>query len=230
MSALGSKGPKKGGGAGEKPPAGRPAAPSQDDESKPVIRDRRKVDPISGQARPQVVDERQSGGPSFSPAAALSGEATQKAAEDEVVAAAELIAAREELAVMTEDLQRINAEYANYRKRVERDRDLARQDGLAEVLVALISVLDDIEAARQAAGLDGPFGAVATKLEEALAQYGLERYGAVGERFDPTIHEALMHQIDPEATGPTISMVLQPGYRMGERLLRPARVGVADAE
>jgi molecular chaperone GrpE len=159
-----------------------------------------------------------------------SAEAAARAMEDEVVAAAELISAREELSVRTEDLRRLSADYANYRKRVDRDRSVAGDQARAEVLTALIPVLDDIDAARKAAELAGPFQAVAEKLEATLAKFGLERYGAEGEPFDPTIHEALLHQTDPAVETPTISLVLQPGYRMGERVLRAARVGVVDSE
>ncbi|MDR1824792.1 MAG: nucleotide exchange factor GrpE [Bifidobacteriaceae bacterium] len=194
--------------------------PEEGQTTGPVIRDRRKVDPVTGAARSDA-------------AAAVAESVTPEvyeALEDEVIAAAELIAAREELAVRTEDLQRVVAEYANYRKRVERDRATAGDNATADVLTTLIPVLDDLQAARDAGDLEGPFKAVAEKLEAALGKYGLERYGAIGEAFDPSIHEALLHQTSPDATGPTIFAVLQPGYRMGDRLLRPARVGVEDQE
>jgi molecular chaperone GrpE len=189
---------------------------TENEEGRPVIRDNRKVDPVSGKARPT--------------AKPATDRAVQSALEDEGVAAAELIASREELAVRTEDLQRLSAEYANYRKRVDRDRAHAGQAGRAEVLTAVIPVLDDIDAARRVGELDGPFNAVAEKLEAALAKFGLERYGAEGDGFDPMIHEALMHQTSPDVDGPTVTLVLQPGYRAGERVLRPARVAVTDSE
>jgi molecular chaperone GrpE len=192
-------------------------------EGRPVIRDNRKVDPVSGRARQGAASGR-------SPLTPGTVEAAARAMEDEVVAAAELISTREELAIRTEDLQRLSAEYANYRKRVDRDRDVAGELAKAEVLTALIPVLDDIDAARGAGELDGPFKAVSEKLEATLGKFGMERYGAEGEPFDPTIHEALLHQTDPKATEATISVVLQPGYRMGERVLRAARVGVVDSE
>jgi molecular chaperone GrpE len=157
-------------------------------------------------------------------------EVASRALEDEVIAAAELISAREELAIRTEDLQRLGAEYANYRKRVDRDRAVAGDLARAEVLTALIPVLDDVDAARKAGDLEGPFKAVAEKLEATLERFGMERYGAEGEVFDPTIHEALLHQVSPDATEETISLVMQPGYRMGERVLRAARVGVVGRE
>jgi molecular chaperone GrpE len=149
---------------------------------------------------------------------------------DAVIAAAELIAARAELAERTEDLQRAQADYANYRKRVDRDRAVAGDLGRGEVLAALISTLDDIDAARTAGDLAGPFAAVAEKLEATVGRFGMERYGQVGDPFDPAIHEALMHEVSSDAVGgPTVSLVIQPGYRMGERVIRAARVGVVEA-
>ncbi|MDR2378811.1 MAG: nucleotide exchange factor GrpE [Bifidobacteriaceae bacterium] len=213
-----------------------------DQSDRPVIRDNRKVDPISGRARKAGrADQADRAGGAAAGGRAASGdgptdltpdgaEAAARALEDEVVAAAELISAREELAVRTEDLQRLSADYANYRKRVDRDRAVAGDQARAEVATALIPVLDDIDAARAAGELEGPIKAVSEKLEAALAKFDIERYGLVGEPFDPTIHEALLHQTDPAATEPTISLVLQPGYRMGERVLRATRVGVVDSE
>ncbi|MDR2381410.1 MAG: nucleotide exchange factor GrpE [Bifidobacteriaceae bacterium] len=229
---------------------------------RPVIRDNRKVDPVSGRARParhagrpatgrtSAGNAPRSGGggagskgtasaagttraPSDSaPAEQTPGtaEAAARALEDEVVAAAELISAREELAVRTEDLQRVAAEYANYRKRVDRDRAVAGDQARAEVLTALIPVLDDVAAARSAGELDGPFKAVTEKLEATVQRFGMERYGQEGDLFDPTIHEALLHQTDPAVTEPKIFVVIQPGYRMDERVLRAARVGVVGQE
>ncbi|MDR1799619.1 MAG: nucleotide exchange factor GrpE [Bifidobacteriaceae bacterium] len=217
---------------GDMPAAGGAAQSEGQAPTGPVIRDRRKVDPVTGTARATGGPAGEAAGqpdPSLvTPATGPGSEA--QALEDEVIAAAELIAAREELAVRTEDLQRLSAEYANYRKRVDRDRALASDNATAEVLTALIPTLDDIQAARDAGELDGPFKAVAEKLEAALGKYGLERYGTPGDAFDPAIHEALLHQTSPEATGPTLFAVLQPGYRMGERVLRAARVGVQDQE
>jgi molecular chaperone GrpE len=123
---------------------------------------------------------------------------------------------------------------------VDRDRALAGELGRAEVLAALISVLDDVDAARAAGELTGPFAAVAEKLEAAVARFGMERYGQVGDAFDPAIHEALVHEVSTGAgagedgdaaaqAGPTVSLVIQPGYRIGGRVVRAARVGVVDA-
>jgi molecular chaperone GrpE len=136
-----------------------------------------------------------------------------------------------------EDLQRLQAEYVNYKRRVDRDRALVQERAIADVLDSMLPVLDDIHAAREHGDLtEGPFAAIADKLESSLGKFGLERFGASGEAFDPTVHEALLHAqwdeaiipADPSAT--TVVQVLQPGYRTGQHVIRPARVAVADPE
>jgi molecular chaperone GrpE len=130
------------------------------------------------------------------------------------------------------DLQRLQAEYANYRKRVERDRALARELTIASVVESLLPVLDDIHLARQHGDLEsGPFASVAEKLEAILSKYGVERFGEPGAAFDPAVHDALMHVDEELAEGTDVTTVvgiLQPGYRIGEKVIRPARVSVAD--
>lgn len=130
------------------------------------------------------------------------------------------------------DLQRVQAEYVNYKKRVDRDRDVIRNAAVGGVVESLLPVLDDIHMARQAGDLvSGPFAAIADKLDSILGRYGVERLGEAGQEFDPTVHEALMHieaELPAEATSTTVVQVLQPGYRIGERLVRAARVSVAD--
>ena len=136
-----------------------------------------------------------------------------------------------------DDLQRLNAEYVNYKRRVDRDRASVQERAVRDVLESVLPVLDDIQAARDHGDLvEGPFAAIADKLEATLAKYGLVRFGAKGEEFDPMMHEALMHAPWPEgdddlpadALSTTVVTVLQPGYRAGEQVLRPARVAVAD--
>ena len=130
------------------------------------------------------------------------------------------------------DLQRLQAEYVNYKKRVDRDRDVIRTTAVASVVESLLPILDDIHMARQAGDLsEGPFAAIADKLESILGRYGVERLGEAGQEFDPNVHEALMHieaELPEGATGTTVVQVLQPGYRIGDRLVRAARVSVAD--
>ena len=132
------------------------------------------------------------------------------------------------------DLQRLQAEYVNYKRRVDRDRELARDAGTAAVLEGLLPVLDDIHLAREHGDLvDGPFAAIADKLLAALGRFGVTPLGAAGEPFDPVVHEALMRiqaELPPEATTTTVVQVLQPGYKIGERVVRPARVSVAEPE
>jgi molecular chaperone GrpE len=132
------------------------------------------------------------------------------------------------LAERTADLQRVQAEYANYRKRVDRDRTAVRELALASVLVELLPVLDDIGRARDHDELTGGFKAVADSLESAVGKLGLTTFGKAGEAFDPNVHEALMHAYSADVTEPTCVQVLQPGYKVGERILRPARVAVAE--
>ena len=132
------------------------------------------------------------------------------------------------LAERTADLQRLQAEYANYRKRVERDRLAVREQALANVLHELLPVLDDIGRAREHGELTGGFKSVAESLEGIVVKLGLTAYGETGEPFDPTLHEALMHSYSREVTEPTCVQILQPGYKVGERIIRPARVAVAE--
>ncbi|GAA5019924.1 hypothetical protein GCM10023258_08030 [Terrabacter aeriphilus] len=146
---------------------------------------------------------------------------TQALAEEDTMAA-----------TLLADLQRLQAEYVNYKKRVDRDREVIRHTAVGSVVESLLPVLDDIHMARQAGDLaGGPFAAIADKLEATLGRFGVERVGEAGQEFDPNVHEALMHveaELPEGATGTTVVQVLQPGYRIGDRLVRAARVSVAD--
>jgi molecular chaperone GrpE len=132
------------------------------------------------------------------------------------------------LAERTADLQRLQAEYANYRKRVERDRIAVREQALANVLNELLPVLDDIGRAREHGELSGGFKSVAESLESIVAKLGLTSFGESGDPFDPTLHEALMHEYSADVSEPSCVRILQPGYRVGDRIIRPARVAVAE--
>ncbi len=134
------------------------------------------------------------------------------------------------VATLTADLQRLQAEYANYRKRVERDRSVAHESATAAVLVELLATLDDIDRAAQHDELTGGFKAVADQLASLTNRFGLEKYGTDGEAFDPQIHEALMHETSADVAVATASKILQPGYKYKERILRPARVSVTEPE
>lgn len=148
--------------------------------------------------------------------------------QQDVDVQAELLDLREQLADRTADLQRLSAEYANYRKRVDRDREVVGEVATGRVLAALLPVLDDIERAAAHGDLTGAFKAVADKLVTALAGLGLEPFGAEGDRFDPSVHEAVLQTEDETGavTEPVAAPVMRRGYRIGERLLRPAMVGV----
>ncbi|MHA6513751.1 nucleotide exchange factor GrpE [Tessaracoccus sp. Z1128] len=133
------------------------------------------------------------------------------------------------VAERTLDLQRVAAEYVNYKKRVDRDRDLARQSGIEAVVGDLMPVLDHIELARQHENIEGGFKMIADELQKVAAKHGLTMFGAVGEEFDPNLHEALMSvPLDEPVSVVTISQVMQQGYLLGSRVIRPARVAVAN--
>jgi molecular chaperone GrpE len=143
---------------------------------------------------------------------------------------AQLADARRQLAERTGDLQRLQAEYANYRKRVERDRIAVREIAMANALSELLPVIDDIGRAREHGELVGGFKSVAESLETVAAKMGLQQFGKEGEAFDPLVHEALMHSYSPDVTETTCVQILQPGYRIGDRTIRPARVAVAEPQ
>jgi molecular chaperone GrpE len=148
--------------------------------------------------------------------------------QEEVVVEAAPGQETDPVAALTADLQRLQAEYANYRKRVERDRSVAHDIAIGSVLTELLATLDDIDRASQHGELTGGFKAVADQLASLTNRFGLEKYGTDGEAFDPQIHEALMHDTSADVAVPTASKILQPGYKYKERILRPARVSVTD--
>ena len=158
-------------------------------------------------------------------------ESTVDSTSDSVEVAAEVEDENFDLtASLTADLQRLQAEYSNYRKRVERDRAVASEIAVASVLSELLSTLDDIDRASQHGELTGGFKSVADQLIATTTKLGLEKYGTDGDEFDPQIHEALMHETSADVKVPTASKILQPGYKFKERVLRPARVSVTDPE
>ena len=158
-------------------------------------------------------------------------ESTVDSTSDSVEVAAEVEEETFDLtATLTADLQRLQAEYSNYRKRVERDRAVASEIAVASVLSELLSTLDDIDRAAQHGELSGGFKSVADQLIATTTKLGLEKYGTDGDEFDPQIHEALMHETSAEVKVATASKILQPGYKFKERVLRPARVSVTDPE
>ena len=196
-----------------------------------VIRDRRKINPNGKATGEPVSDEAKE-----AKAKDSSGGAHRAADPEEVVDAggpglgAELEALRTELDERTRDLQRVTAEYANYRKRVDRDRGTAAEQTTGAVLAALLPVLDDVDRAREHGDLVGPFATVAEALTAATGKFGLAAFGEKGDPFDPTRHEAVAHQTSPDVTEATCVEVMRRGYTLGERMLRPALVAVADPE
>ena len=147
-------------------------------------------------------------------------------AVDEALAEVEV----DEVAVLTSDLQRIQAEYSNYRKRVDRDRITANEITTAIVLSEFLPVLDDISRAEEHGELTGGFKAVADQLETITTKLGLTKFSDVDVPFDPNIHEALMHATSPDVTETSVTQVLQPGFKFKDRVIRPARVAVTDPE
>jgi len=184
-----------------------------EEQDGPIIRDRRRLDPETGAVREPAAPA--GDGVESAPApAGTTGEGTLEA----------------KLAERTADLQRLQADYTNYRRRVERDREAVREMALVNILTNLLPVLDDIGRAREHGELDGGFKSVADALEAAVGKLGLERFGEPGEPFDPSVHEALTHAHSADVTEPTAVQVFQPGYRIGARVVRPARVAVAEPE
>ncbi len=182
------------------------------------VNDRRRIDPLTYAVREQA-----------SPAPASAGVADAAMADSEAVLEADLTAVDAKVVELTDDLRRVHAEYANYRKRVDRDREAARDVTVGGVLADLLPVLDDIDRAREHGELEGAFKAVGETLEAICARLGLEVYGLADEPFDPAIHEALTSETRDGLDGPIVASVYQRGYRHAGRVLRPARVAVADA-
>lgn len=205
------------------------SGPSQDPfepPAEPRIRDKRRVhfDPASGAVsqNPQFAEAPASAG-----ASDLRGSDVHRS-DVHGLDSIELAQLRTEIVERTADLQRLQAEYANYRKRVERDREAVREFAVGDALAALLPVLDDIGRAREHGELEGGFRQVAEALDAAVLKLGLTRFGQPGDPFDPTQHEALMHAYSDDVTEPTAVQILQPGYSYAGRVVRPARVAVAE--
>lgn len=215
-------GPQRGpAAAGGQPKPGKHSVSKPGTAGASTDQDRPSAGPTSGQAAGAPSDETPSGGASTSGGA---GDAVSDAADAATARVVGMLSER------TADLQRLQAEYANYRKRVERDRMAVREQALANVLHELLPVLDDIGRAREHGELTGGFKSVADSLEGIVVKLGLTSFGESGDPFDPTLHEALMHSYSADVAEPTAVQILQPGYKVGERIIRPARVAVAEPE
>lgn len=235
-------------------------ARNEDEQEPVVVRDRRRIDPETGQRRSPEEDGAELGGP------AQAGQVTEsmsgtlddelaKVADAEAVEPDEVVqhaadpesvdgepaegspeaepaegSLDKQLSDVTADLKRVTAEYANYRKRVERDRESVIASAKASVAGELLTVLDDIERADAHGDLTGAFKAVTDKLVASLESAGLEAFGQEGDEFDPSVHEAVQHSTSSEVSGPTVTAVLRRGYRFEDRVLRPVMVAVTDYE
>ena len=157
-------------------------------------------------------------------------ESSDALTQEVVEEAAALVQETDPVAALTADLQRLQAEYANYRKRVERDRAVAHELAIGSVLTELLATLDDIDRASEHNELTGGFKAVADQLAAITTRIGLEKYGTAGDAFDPQTHEALLHDTSSDVAISTASKILQPGYKYKERILRPARVAVTEPQ
>jgi molecular chaperone GrpE len=215
---------------GPQRPTGSQGKVKHEPEQPPiVIRDKRRIDPTGGTAKaPSADDEAEV----ITVEKSVSADPDAKSSDDSEGAPlyAELDVLRNDLGELTRDLQRVTAEYANYRKRVDRDRTLVAEQATGSVLTQLLPVLDDLDRARNHGDLVGPFAGVADQLAAALGKFGLTAFGDAGDPFDPTLHEAVAHMSSPDVTETTCVEVMRRGYLLGERLLRPALVAVADPE
>ncbi|WP_424183498.1 nucleotide exchange factor GrpE [Actinokineospora sp. G85] len=199
-----------------------------------VVRDKRRLDPETGQVRAEA----DAAGDTPAAQAPAEAEVEDVTVVDEVIeapaagdaAADPVTEAKSQLAERTADLQRLQAEYANYRKRVERDREAVATAAKAQVVAEFLGVLDDLERAEKHGDLTGAFKAVADKLNWVLTKTGLEAFAHEGEPFDPSVHEAVQHDTSTEVEGPTVTGVLRRGYKIGDRVVRAALVAVTDAE
>ena len=211
---------------------------SESNDSGFSFQDNRKIDPQTHQVRESEAPAPEGADDTVNPFASV-GEGVvaggrylraQSAGQYGRAGAAGSSATDAKVTELTADLQRVQAEYANYRKRVERERELSADLVSGSTLAELMPILDDIGRAREHGDLDGAFKTVAEALESTVTRLGIERFGVAGDEFDPTIHEAISHQHSSEVTGPTCVSVFQPGYRFKGRVLRPAIVAVADPE
>lgn len=230
---------------GDHDKSGSAGKSGNDEQPRIVIRDKRRIDPHAGEKRqpmessvpePQPDDSAETindAEPDQQHAPESASEATPESPTVEAEAderLSDLDRLTSELAERTNDLQRVNAEYANYRKRSEREREGLASIAQAALIAELLPVLDDIDRADQHGDLNGGFKNVADSLRAVLERAGLETFGADGEPFDPSVHEAVAHTTSPDVESESVSGVMRRGYRQGDRVLRPAMVAVVAPE
>jgi molecular chaperone GrpE len=210
---------------------------SEPQEPRIVIHDKRRIDPVTGAVRVPA-GAQPAGTPSTAPEAVAPGE--QMSEQDTQVAEQSPVAGptgdsgggdlERQLAERTEDLQRVTAEYANYRRRVDRDRTLVVDQAAERFALQLFPIVDDIERARDHGDLNGAFKVVADRILGLLDGLGVTAFGVAGDPFDPSLHEAVIHDTSSEVSVPTATTVLRQGFRRGDRVLRTAMVAVTDPE
>ena len=201
--------------------------PQEEQQPRVVIRDKRRIDPTSGAVRAPA-GEQPAGAPSGAqPREDQMSEHETPVAEPQPVAEGDVA---QQLAERTEDLQRVTAEYANYRRRVDRDRSLVVDQAAERFAAQLFPIVDDIERARDHDELTGGFKLVADRILGLLEGLGVQAFGQAGDPFDPAMHEAVIHDTSADVSVPTATTVLRQGYRRGDRVLRTAMVAVSDPE
>jgi molecular chaperone GrpE len=208
----------------------------REEQPRVVIRDKRRIDPVTGEVRVPAGEQ-----PAGTPPGPTS-ESGEQMSEQETTVVEQPTAPTdtsggdlgtniaEQLAERTEDLQRVTAEYANYRRRVDRDRSLVADQAAERFATQLFPIVDDIERARDHGDLDGAFKVVADRILGLLDGLGVTAFGAAGDPFDPALHEAVIHDTSSEVSVPTATTVLRQGFRRGDRVLRTAMVAVTDPE
>ena len=202
-----------------------------EEQPRVVIRDKRRIDPITGEVRAPA-GEQPAGAP---PGPTVAGEQmseyeTPVDDQPQQVPSAGGDDLSSQLAERTEDLQRVTAEYANYRRRVDRDRTLVVDQAAERFALQLFPIVDDIERARDHGDLTGAFKVVADRVLGLLDGLGVTAFGAAGDPFDPSLHEAVLHDTSPDVSVPTATTVLRQGFRRSDRVLRTAMVGVSEPE
>lgn len=189
----------------------------------------------SGSAQDSAAQAPSNEGADAAPAAAEgeksdAGEKTGEGQSDSADTLTPLGKAKKEAADYLEALQRERAEFINYRNRTQKEQERFRQHGIIDVLTALLPALDDIDRIREHSEMDDSFKAVATKIDKAFEKFGVEKFGEKGEDFDPTKHDAILHKPDANAEKETVNTVVEAGYRIGDRVIRAARVVVASPQ
>src|SRR3954454_21363418 len=208
----------------------------REEQPRVVIRDKRRIDPVTGEVR--VPAGEQPAGPRHVTTSSDQAAPGEQMSQHETPVVEQPTAAPDtgggdlalQLAERTEDLQRVTAEYANYRRRVDRDRSLVVDQAAERFALQLFPIVDDIERAPDHGDLTGAFKVVADRVLGLLDGLGVTAFGVAGDPFDPSLHEAVIHDTSSEVTVPTATTVLRQGFRRGDRVLRTAMVAVTDPE